>query len=83
MLKETLEERLVRVNVLVGDVLGVWRLARSGKVGNYCKKGQTVRDEDREKLQIVRAVAQPGDVPVVGLQVPDEQSADTATWQEW
>lgn len=55
------ESRLSHVHVLTGDVLTAWRLVNG-----------THRAADAPALQIVRAVTQPDDRPVVGMQVEEE-----------
>jgi len=57
----SVESRLSRVHVLTGDVLTAWRLVNASD-----------RATDAPALQIVRAVTQPDDMPVVGMQVAEE-----------
>ncbi|CAK0865641.1 unnamed protein product, partial [Prorocentrum cordatum] len=56
----SVESRLSRVHVLTGDVLTAWRLVNASD-----------RATDAPALQIVRAVTQPDDMPVVGMQVAE------------
>jgi len=61
---ESGQSRIVRVHILTGDVLSAWRLT----------KGQQKDEEataEKAKFHIVRAVTQPDNVPVVGLEVSE------------
>jgi len=57
----TESERLIRIHVITGDVLTVWRLVKNDKEN----------PQDNDRLHIVRAITQPDGLPVVGLQVQE------------
>ncbi|CAJ1401369.1 unnamed protein product [Effrenium voratum] len=57
--------RTVMEHVLTGDVLAAWQLVRSGK-------SKETASAEGPKLQIVRAITQPGNLPVVGMRLDGE-----------
>eukprot|EP00931_Biecheleriopsis_adriatica_P069790 TRINITY_DN435_c0_g2_i1.p1 TRINITY_DN435_c0_g2~~TRINITY_DN435_c0_g2_i1.p1 ORF type:complete len:2117 (-),score=606.84 TRINITY_DN435_c0_g2_i1:43-6393(-) len=77
---ESASTRLEKVHVLTGDVLTAWRLAygtKSKKLGTKSdpeEKEEEDKDKDKNvpKLQIVRAITQPDNMPVVGMRLPEE-----------
>lgn len=66
--EESHQSRLVHVHVLAGDVLTVWRLVKGGR----SMKAKTEEEKEQaERLQVVRALTKPDNVPVVGVKVSE------------
>eukprot|EP00930_Biecheleria_cincta_P023764 TRINITY_DN17104_c0_g1_i1.p1 TRINITY_DN17104_c0_g1~~TRINITY_DN17104_c0_g1_i1.p1 ORF type:complete len:1912 (-),score=397.98 TRINITY_DN17104_c0_g1_i1:147-5882(-) len=73
--EETAARRWCKEHILTGDVLMAWRLVNAGnskKPNSEDNEGMDDDEQDLSKLQIVRAVVQPDNQPVVGMRLKEE-----------